>query len=428
MHAAAAALRSSLSSTRSSRAEPSKARLGEPEVQLSREDLEQLGALRHASALAEGLADFATNFVRCLSSHLDLVDQLLSVVHSIEPDWFGEEVAHREAQQQVWALATGVKATAPRVATVVRRQISSLKELRGCASKVERHFERKRSALQERNHYQQKVESLRAEFERHAQGPGFSKEQLHRLSRNQEKLAYAEADLAEAAEQSRKVAEEQLSRNRRALLSALHGLAQAACCGWLISAGAVVCKALQSASAADPEQEEPEEKQRPGVLVLPDAVAEEDLELPERFDPQRPFGDMPPASSALAEELLEGEETKDELEEPEDAENLMLLSVRELRERLRERGLSSSGLVEKQDLVQRLQMAAAKERRASATEAAGPVEVEPGVRVPKDAEEVASIPRGGTSASSPPSGYATSPSRPARAPSADSDELRAVFG
>eukprot|EP00439_Symbiodinium_sp_Y106_P021342 s702_g2.t1 len=133
----------------SSRAEPSKARLGEPEVQLSREDLEQLGALRHASALAEGLADFATNFVRCLSSHLDLVDQLLSVVHSIEPDWFGEEVAHREAQQQVWALATGVKATAPRVATVVRRQISSLKDLRGCATKVERHFERKRSALQD---------------------------------------------------------------------------------------------------------------------------------------------------------------------------------------------------------------------------------------------------------------------------------------
>ncbi|CAE7248476.1 unnamed protein product [Symbiodinium natans] len=125
------------------------ARSGEPEVPLSREDLEQLAALRHAAALAEGLADFATTFVRCLSSHCDLVDQLLSVVHSIDPEWFGEDMAQREAQHQVWALATGVKATAPRVATVVRRLLQDLKGLRGAATQVERSFERKRGALQD---------------------------------------------------------------------------------------------------------------------------------------------------------------------------------------------------------------------------------------------------------------------------------------
>jgi len=285
------------------------------------------------------------------------------VVHSIESDWFGE-AAELEAQQQVWALATGVKATAPRVAAAVQQQLRSLGELRGAAAKAEECFERKRQAMQERNHYLHKVESLRREFEeRDSQGRGFTKEQLHRLSRNQEKLAYAEADLTEASNQSKRVVEDQLKRDRRSLLAALHGLAQAACCGWLISTGAVVCKALQAASAQAPPEAPSGRPQGPAVLVLPDAMAEEDLEPPERFDPARPFGDLPQRPSAtLAEEVLGPSESHG-------------FAVEEV-----------------------------------------------------SSHAVAGATSDSSSAPPPHSGYSISPRRPARAPSADSDELRAAFG
>eukprot|EP00435_Cladocopium_sp_Y103_P004872 s3185_g1.t1 len=169
-------------------------------------------------------------------THLELVDHLLAVLRAMEPTFEFEA----SVQAQVWALASGVKATAPRVAVEMKKHLARLQELRNSTHKVMELFERKRSAMVEKNHYTLKVETLRREFqEREDQRKGNSKDQLHRLSRNQEKLAYAESEYMDTDKVVTKKIEEQLRQNRSLLFSSLEGLAQSACCGWLVSTGAV---------------------------------------------------------------------------------------------------------------------------------------------------------------------------------------------
>ena len=53
--------------------------------------------------------------------------------------------------------------------------------------------------------------------------------------------------------------------------------------------------------------------------------------------------------------------------EPDSEPELMQLSVQELRERLRRRGLSDAGLLEKQELVERLRAAESSDDARSST-------------------------------------------------------------
>ncbi|CAE8636041.1 unnamed protein product [Polarella glacialis] len=268
----------------------------------------------------------------------------------------------------------GVKATAPRVCQEVRRHLRSLQQVKDSILQSRQTLEQKRLALQERNHYSLKLQVLRAEFdERERHGRGLPKEQLQRVSRNQEKIAWAESQLGDSAKAVSKVAEEHLNRTRSPLVAALHGLSQSAACGWFISTGAVVCRALGEASAAAGEQaadaspqkeREPPAQQVKGVLQLPDILASEDLKPPDRFDPSNPFGADPSPTRPISEE--EEEDLAEDGAAIFDETPLEQLRVRELRDRIKARGLSYVGCVEKADLIALLRGTSLRDRATSA--------------------------------------------------------------
>ncbi|CAL1125708.1 unnamed protein product [Cladocopium goreaui] len=347
MHAAASALRSRLSSRSEKQVR------GEERIPLSSEDVERQQLLLNDVMISEGLTKFAKDFVRSVSTHLELVDHLLAVLRAMEPTFEFEA----SVQAQVWALASGVKATAPRVAVEMKKHLARLQELRTSTHKVMELFERKRSAMVEKNHYTLKVETLRREFqEREEQRKGNSKDQLHRLSRNQEKLAYAESEYMDTDKVVTKKIEEQLRQNRSLLFSSLEGLAQSACCGWLVSTGAVACKALQVAAEAQAPQSEgsedrPERSAVPrNMLLLPPVVVEDELEPPGPFDPRSAFKEKPHSREIF--DLSDGEAMAITARQVD--ESLMRCSVKELKELIRKHGLSDDGLVEKSELVELL--------------------------------------------------------------------------
>eukprot|EP00434_Breviolum_minutum_P002575 symbB.v1.2.002276.t1/scaffold122.1/size316190/9 len=331
-------------------------KVSDKNIPLSSEDVERQELLQNDVMISEGLTKFAKDFVKSVSTHLELVDHLLAVLRAMEPSFDFEA----SVQAQVWALASGVKATAPRVAVEMKKHLSRLQELRTSTHKVYDLFERKRNAMQEKTHYTVKVETLRREFqEREEQRKGNSKEQLHRLSRNQEKLAYAESAYNDAANLVTKKIEEQLRCNRSLLFSSLEGLAQCACCGWLVSTGAVACKALQLAQEAqEPAAKGAAEVSRQdvprGMLVLPPVVAEETLEPLEPFDPSCAFMEATPLSKDifdLDEEMdLHGSDPSKSSSLPK-VETLARRSVKDLKELIRQHGLNDDGLVEKSELV-----------------------------------------------------------------------------
>lgn len=342
-----------------------KSRAGEFEAALVGADAESHRVLGHHIDLADGLIAFATHFVLALDGTLALVDALLSVVRAVEPQWLspGE---HTTAKAQVWAVAMGVKATAPRVAKELRAHLTSLEEVKKATLEARVTLEKKGHAQQERNHYLLKVQGMRMELEeRQAAGKTPSSEQLERLVRNQEKLAKAELDLDDAAVRAKNALEQQRLRNRTSLMGSLRDLAQTVSCGWFISTGAVVCRALQEASATEhteqsPPEQKPAKPQRPhprGVLELPSNLDGDLLEPPSRFNPLDPFGEEASMPGPVGLELCllpvspeEEAVPSNSTQQPSIAE-VSSLSVRELRERLRRLGVPHQHCVEKGELV-----------------------------------------------------------------------------
>eukprot|EP00438_Fugacium_kawagutii_P015202 Skav221101 [mRNA] locus=scaffold693:119401:130252:- [translate_table: standard] len=109
-------------------------------------DVEKQQLLQNDVMISEGLTQFAKDFVRSVSTHLELVDHLLAVLRAMEPSFDFEA----SVQAQVWALANGVKATAPRVACEMKKHLARLQELRTSTRKTFELFERKRNAMQEK--------------------------------------------------------------------------------------------------------------------------------------------------------------------------------------------------------------------------------------------------------------------------------------
>mmetsp|Transcript_61 Transcript_61/g.216 ORF Transcript_61/g.216 Transcript_61/m.216 type:complete len:590 (+) Transcript_61:172-1941(+) len=307
---------------------------------------------RHRLA-AEGVALFAREFTRSLDEVIAIINRLLAVVRCIEPQWLTEG-HEQEATAHIWALVMGVKATATPVGKELKRHLKTLEQVSTRAKAAQELLERKYHAQQERNHYLLKLQGLREENqEREQQGRGASAEQLQRLARNEEKLSRSQQRLDELEEDVQVSLDRHLEAGRRTITAALHGAAQVVACGWFVSTGAVVCRALQQTGATEEEVGKAaaatgtasQEAAASGVFQLPPRLAAERFEPPGRFDPADPLAESRtemPAPSGLPSDV------------PEEPVPLELLTVKELRERLRERGISESGCVEKVEMVARL--------------------------------------------------------------------------
>lgn len=176
------------------------------------------------------------------------------------------------------------------------------------------------------------------------------------------------------------------------MVTSVRSVAQVVCCGWFISTGAVICRALQQASDAYSAREasggrsagedaspssasvraadaaagagsggrplrqlldvpRSEQKQTEEVIfVLPESLRGESMEPPGIFDPSDPL-----SRSATGMPAPSGLETKDEEEAAE--MSLDELTVQQLQELLQAHGLSDSGCMEKGDMVRRLRVA-----------------------------------------------------------------------
>eukprot|EP00927_Polykrikos_kofoidii_P047806 TRINITY_DN42092_c0_g1_i1.p1 TRINITY_DN42092_c0_g1~~TRINITY_DN42092_c0_g1_i1.p1 ORF type:complete len:665 (-),score=104.20 TRINITY_DN42092_c0_g1_i1:168-2162(-) len=313
------------------------------EGQMCGEDADALKSVGAQRDVASGLLGFTRDFLLTLDGMIDMTNRLLEVVRSIDPTWL-EDSASGECKAQVWALTMAIKATTPRVSAELKHHITGLERVVESTKIHQALLERKAKYQMERNHYMLKLQVLKEEVaERDNTGRQPSAEQMQRIGRNEDKLCKAQRDLDEATEAANAVVKGQAQRSRTAILSALHGVAKIAACGWFASTGAVVCRALQSASEAgarassnvDVEEIEPkEESSQAGVVVLPLALADDRFEPPARFDPHNPLaaesGTVLPEPSGLAENLAavascEEQEESAEQEQP---------SVSDLRERL----------------------------------------------------------------------------------------------
>lgn len=336
----------------------SKQRSKDGEALTSAADLDRHQALAHRAAVAEGLASFARDFVLNLDSMLTMVNRFLDVVRSIDSQWLGRS----DSKAHVWAMSMGIKATAPAVNKELKKHLKSLEQVASGSKAAQTILERRGRAQQERNHYLLKLHALRDEqADRDRQGKGATADQLQRLARNEEKLAKAEQELDACNEAVEQALEIQLQRGQTMLVAALHNISQVIACGWFVSTGAVVCKALHQAerssdgasasNAKSPEKDKatrtapPEpptttsESSASGVLVLPQSLVGECLEPPDRFNPADPFGGqtaMPEPSG------LDARRPSVPLES---------LSVRQLRECMQQHGLSDAGCIEKSDMI-----------------------------------------------------------------------------
>jgi len=197
---------------------------------------------------------------------------------------------------------------------------------------------------------------------------------LTRLARNEDKLRKADQLLDACEHQANVALNGQFARSRSAIMAALHGVGQIASCGWFVSTGAVICKALQETreNEKDTSQEVPAPEevapvqmstapQSNGVLVLPSTMAGDTLEPLSKYDPQNPFGPetwTPPPVLSRGNSLQSSTE-KDTFHQQDavaiQADSpLESLSVKQLRERMRSSGISDTGCVEKTELVARL--------------------------------------------------------------------------
>mmetsp|Transcript_24010 Transcript_24010/g.44149 ORF Transcript_24010/g.44149 Transcript_24010/m.44149 type:complete len:607 (+) Transcript_24010:99-1919(+) len=334
----------------------SKQRSKDGEALTSSADLDKHQALAHRAAVAEGLASFAREFVLSLDSMLTMVNQFLEVVRSIDSGWLGSS----ESKAHVWAMSMGIKATAPAVNKELKKHLKSLEQVAAGSKAAQTILERRGRAQQERNHYLLKLHALRDEqADRERQGKSSNVDQLTRLARNEEKLAKAEQELDACNEAVEQALEIQLQRGQSMLVAALHNISQVIACGWFVSTGAVVCKALHqaensdgaatsdakspgTAQATETAPPEPPPAASEGILVLPQSLVGECLEPPERFDPADPFGGqtaMPEPSG------LDARRPSVPLES---------LSVRQLRECMQQHGLSDAGCIEKSDMITKI--------------------------------------------------------------------------
>lgn len=307
--------------------------------------------LTHHFKMADGLAQVASDFLHNLKQMITMVDGLLEVARTVDPKFLGD-VSHMECKAHIWALAMGVKATAPHVGEEVKRRFQKLENIRTETKTAQMGLENKGRAQYARNHYLLKLQVLKTEqAEREEQGRKHTAEQLQRLARTEAKLAKAEQELDRCAEVVGSY-KDQVQQNKATLGESLNALAQAFSCAWFVSTGAVVCQALNQAENSGRQATAPppaESNMR--VLVLPSGFSAAQFEPSGRFDAEDPFGRG---------NLDTQEETSSPLHE--DSPNHKALynnelekyTVRQLRTLLQERGLSDKGCIEKSDMIARL--------------------------------------------------------------------------
>lgn len=334
--------------------------------------------LGHHKTVAQSLVHFCRDFAEGLDKCVAAIGQLLEVIRTAEPMRSGED-QDAYAMIHAWALAMGVKATAPCVGKRLQRHVGALERLAEAAEAGRSLLEQKSVAQQERNHYMLKLQMLYEDRDdRRRQGKSCSSEQLAKLARNEEKLARAEHRLEDCARAAAIALSNEIEQSRASVLSELHEVAQVVACAWFVSTGAVICRAIQTAESAasaattaagedkfDKPTTPPSRMQlMDGVVVLPQTVDPAKLDLPGTYnpaDPLSPTGVAMPEPTGLARPLNSeaGDDAKtlptDEKEgEPQvqpGTSHYSSLPVRRLRELLRQRGVSDAGCTEKQELI-----------------------------------------------------------------------------
>eukprot|EP00928_Gymnodinium_smaydae_P022574 TRINITY_DN18912_c0_g1_i1.p1 TRINITY_DN18912_c0_g1~~TRINITY_DN18912_c0_g1_i1.p1 ORF type:complete len:521 (-),score=78.35 TRINITY_DN18912_c0_g1_i1:238-1740(-) len=210
-------------------------------------DAEHYRLLRNDVSTAELLTAFAQDFAKGLDDLMVVVDKLAIACCCLDDEQrLSMDTITKEVKAYVWALASGVKATAPQVSRETKRRGKQLEELHKASSEACEALEKKSAAQQERNHYLLKLQTLREEAQdRYSRGQATSADQAQRIQRNEAKLARSQQVL----DRTETIVQKRLRENAPALISAFHGLVQTVSCGWFVSTGAVVCRTLNQTDA-----------------------------------------------------------------------------------------------------------------------------------------------------------------------------------
>lgn len=339
-------------------------------------------------AMATGVAQFLRDFIMSLDQILASFARFLDLVKTLDPSWFDSETDRAKSQVFSWALAMGLKATAPIVTSELKRHLKRLEEVRQAAVDVQCQLQTRDQRHQEMNHYMSKISNLLEERERlEKSGRTVPQELIQKIQRNQSKLSRSESELLRGNDVANKGLKKELE-NRGELLRACFDVTQIITCGFFVSTGAVICKAIHEAETEASEDAAARASRAPCSPALldlpPDHPSREVLQPPEVFDPKDPLGGtLIPEPSGLGEEPdpLISEIRRDSAPNPDPlggkeilvvGEELERLPVRRLKELLDSRGISSEGCVEKADLVKLLRESQGRQESTTPNSQASP--------------------------------------------------------
>eukprot|EP00401_Gymnodinium_catenatum_P074683 CAMPEP_0117597748 /NCGR_PEP_ID=MMETSP0784-20121206/75029_1 /TAXON_ID=39447 /ORGANISM="" /LENGTH=571 /DNA_ID=CAMNT_0005400153 /DNA_START=30 /DNA_END=1741 /DNA_ORIENTATION=+ len=246
--------------------------------------------------ICKGVELFCKDLSGSIEHLLELLKTFWKLMQDLNDEWLDEDDGFLRVH--VWALKRGVDALAPpaqRQLQAIMKKVRRITErFRGFESEDFKAWDK---AWIDKEHYERKLRELRTELTRWTQsGKDLTDEQLERLRRNEEKNSSAQ-DAYEAFHWQA----QEYAAARKELKGALSDAVRTATCGWLIQAGAGICRAVQHAEAAQrgerhehsPEAPASGTSEAPGASNAPLALmwvgTQEDGDEAEAFDPADPF-------------------------------------------------------------------------------------------------------------------------------------------
>mmetsp|Transcript_83548 Transcript_83548/g.258356 ORF Transcript_83548/g.258356 Transcript_83548/m.258356 type:complete len:485 (+) Transcript_83548:60-1514(+) len=242
--------------------------------------------------VCSGLELFCRDFCQSIEHLLRLFAKFWELMQVLDAEWFEKE--GEVLQTHVWALRMGLGSASPSVFRQLQRHVKVVKEFVDKLRDQEEVLQARDKAWVEKEHYQRKLNELRSELSRRDRsGQAITAEQMERLQRNEAKHARAQ-DLYDSIH-----TQAQAYRAAKCdLKAALCDVVRTVACGWFISVGAGVCRAVSEAESAQRgEQRGRSAPTSSRQQALPGWPPEDDftshctveVEELEPFDPANPF-------------------------------------------------------------------------------------------------------------------------------------------
>jgi len=273
------------------------------------------GLLHDDLRVCSELEHICAEFCRSIQHTMMLFVGFWEFLQRLDSEWFEGDA---DIGAQVWALRMGLNATATPAFQELLHNKAWVAELSTRLRDIQRTLHARDSAWVERQHYEQKVQSLRSSLSEQVQcGKEISAEQLELLQRNERKRTESQEVLDSVQQHLWSAAEIKAD-----LKTAFQKTASTITQGWFINTGAAVCSALARSKAGRSRGDRGSgsggataSPRRQNSQALPPHPPEAPPSEEENFDPSAPFSAEWRCDDGLMRELTLDEDQEEGLDD-----------------------------------------------------------------------------------------------------------------